>query len=159
MAIEIERKFLIKDDQWRDYATAATTIQQGYFSSTPFMRARVRILGDKGFITLKSQPGTVLRHEFEYEIPLGDAFEIIQRFNIEPIVSKTRYDVMHRENLWVVDVFGGMNAGLVVAEIELNTVGEKLEMPNWVGREVTADPRYGNSNLARNPFMTWSGAV
>jgi adenylate cyclase len=155
MALEIERKFLVTNDSWRGQVQASAVIRQGYFCRTPLLRARLRVLGDKGFITLKSEPGTMTRHEFEYEIPKADAVEIIKRFSIEPLVAKTRFDVLHEGALWAVDVFTGANAGLVLAEIELTHEEQAFAVPAWVGEEVTGDRRYGNSNLARYPFATW----
>ena len=96
MAIEIERKFLVRNDSWRQGAQRSACIEQGYFCRTPFLRARIRIFGDKGYITLKSEPGTLTRYEFEYEIPKSEAIEIITRFSIEPIIAKTRHEVPYR---------------------------------------------------------------
>lgn len=155
MALEIERKFLVLNDGWREAVHQSVRIRQGYFCRTPLLRARIRIFGDKGFITLKSEPGMLVRHEFEYEIPKADATEIIRQFSIEPLVAKTRYDVMHEGVLWAVDVFESANAGLVLAEVELEHPEQVVAIPAWVGQEVTDDRRYGNSNLARYPFVTW----
>jgi adenylate cyclase len=116
---------------------------------------RIRIFGDEGYITLKSEPGTLTRYEFEYEIPKSDATEIIARFSIEPIIAKTRHEVPHEGMLWFVDVFEGANRGLVVAEVELEYEAQNIVMPPWAGEEVTGDRRFGNSNLARYPFVTW----
>lgn len=155
MAIEIERKFLVRDDSWRADVFRSIAIRQGYLARTPLLRARIRLFGDQGFITLKSEPGHLVRHEYEYQIPKGDAEEIIRRFSIEPLIVKTRHDVMYQGVLWSVDAFAGANAGLVVAEVELGDEDQTVAIPPWVGREVTSDHRYGNSNLARNPFVTW----
>ncbi|QEN90621.1 CYTH domain-containing protein [Labrys sp. KNU-23] len=159
MAVEIERKFLVRNDDWRQHVLGSALIRQGYFCRTPLLRARIRIYGDKGFITLKSEPGTRTRHEFEYEIPQADAVEIIRRFSIEPLVTKTRHDVNHGGLSWAVDVFTGANDGLVLAEVELEHEDQPVALPDWVGKEVTGDRRYGNSNLARFPFSTWGGEV
>jgi adenylate cyclase len=156
MGIEIERKFLIANDGWRAGSTGSARIVQGYFARTPLLRARIRIYGEKGFITLKSQSGTLVRHEFEYEIPKADAVEMIRQFSIEPVISKQRYDVPFAGVVWAVDVFDGANKGLIIAEAELATPDQPLDLPPWVGREVTTDDRYGNSNLARNPYVTWT---
>lgn len=155
MAVEIERKFLLRNDDWRPQVRGSAVIRQGYFCRTPLLRARIRIYGDKGFITLKSEPGTRSRHEFEYEIPQADAAEIIRRFSIEPLVTKTRHDVDHAGLRWAVDVFTGPNHGLVLAEVELEHEDQPVPLPDWVGEEVTGDRRYGNSNLARFPFASW----
>ena len=155
MAIEIERKFLVRDASWRQGSQRSVRIEQGYFCRTPLLRARIRIFGDKGYITLKSEPGTLTRYEFEYEIPKAEAIEIITRFSIEPIIAKTRHEVPYEGAVWHVDVFEGANTGLVVAEVELEHEEQKIAMPPWAGVEVTYDRRYGNSHLARYPFVTW----
>jgi adenylate cyclase len=155
MAIEIERKFLVRDESWRQGVRGWWFIKQGYFARTALLRARVRIFGDKGFVTFKSEPGTRVRYEFEYEIPHADALEIIRRFSIEPLIVKTRHEILYADKLWWVDVFAGANQGLLVAEVELNHPDESLSIPEWIGEEVTNDRRYGNSNLARHPFVTW----
>ena len=155
MAIEIERKFLVRDDSWRQSSQRSARIEQGYFCRTPLLRARIRIFGDKGYITLKSEPGTLTRYEFEYEIPKNEAIEIIARFSIEPIIAKTRHEVSYEGVVWHVDEFEGANTGLVVAEVELQYEDQKIVMPPWVGGEVTGDRRYGNSHLARYPFVMW----
>ena len=155
MAVEIERKFRVRDDSWRQNVRRSMHIRQGYFARTPRLRGRIRIFGDKGFITFKSEPGVVSRYEFEYEIPKHEAEEMISRFNIEPMITKTRHDVPFAGLTWEVDVFEGANAGLVVAELELRDEGQAFEKPPWVGEDVTNDRRYGNSSLARHPFVTW----
>jgi adenylate cyclase len=155
MAIEIERKFLVRNDSWRQGSQRSARIEQGYFCRTPLLRARIRIFGDKGYITLKSEPGTLTRYEFEYEIPKNEAIEIITRFSIEPIIAKTRHEVPYEGAVWHVDVFEGANTGLVVAEVELEYEAQKIVMPPWAGEEVTGNRRYGNSHLARYPFLTW----
>ncbi len=155
MALEIERKFKIRDETWRQASTGSARIVQGYFARTPLLRARIRIYGNKGFITLKSEPGVLVRHEYEYEIPKADAIEMIKQFSVEPIIAKVRYDVPYDGVVWAVDVFEGANSGLTLAEAELKTVDQQLSLPAWAGEEVTNDRRYGNSNLARYPFVTW----
>jgi adenylate cyclase len=155
MALEIERKFLTRDDTWKASATGSARILQGYFARTPLLRARIRIYGEKGFITLKSEGGKLVRHEYEYEIPKAEAVEMIKQFSIEPIITKTRFDVPYEDIVWAVDVFDGTNSGLVLAEAELNSPDQKISLPPWAGREVTNDRRYGNSSLARYPFITW----
>jgi adenylate cyclase len=155
MALEIERKFLTLGDGWKASATGSTHIRQGYFARTRLLRARIRIYGEKGFITLKSEGGKLVRHEYEYQIPKAEAVEMIKQFSIEPIIIKTRYDVPHDGTVWAVDVFEGANSGLVLAEAELKSADQVITLPAWAGREVTHDRRYGNSSLARYPFLTW----
>ena len=159
MALEIERKFLVRNEDWREDVSASAIIRQGYFCRTPLLRARIRVFGEKGFVTLKSEPGVMMRHEFEYEIPKTDALEIIKLFSIEPLIAKTRYDVIHEGMLWAVDVFTGANAGLVIAEVELEHETQRIAIPSWAGEEVTSDRRYGNSNLARYPYTSWADEV
>lgn len=152
MALEIERKFLVRDDSWRPHATGSTRIRQAYFAQTPILRARIRICGERAFITLKSEPGTLVRQEFEYEIPKHDAQDMMRQFSVEPVITKVRHSVPFGGVVWTVDVFEGANSGLVMAEAELRSADQPLALPAWAGREVTLDPRYGNSNLARHPY-------
>lgn len=157
MALEIERKFVVRDDGWRQLEIGSAPIEQGYFARTPLVSARVRIYGENGYITLKSAGGkdTLSRHEFEYKIPATDAAEMIRQFSIEAPIRKVRYDVPFGGNIWTVDVFEDANAGLVLAEIELESADQAITLPRWVGEEVTNDPRFENSSLARSPFTTW----
>ena len=140
-------------------AQQSIPIRQGYFFRTPLLRGRVRIFGDKAYLTLKSQNGTLNRYEFEYEIPMDEAVEIMTRFSIEPTIAKTRHEVPYEGVLWVVDVFEGANTGLVMAEVELEHEEQSLVTPTWAGEEVTGDRRFGNSNLARCPFASWNSQV
>jgi adenylate cyclase len=154
MPKEIERKFLVKS---RDFLNLAqgTAIKQGYISSGPTHSVRVRRYGDRAFITIKGPTKGMTRDEFEYEIPLADAEEMLANLCERPPIEKTRYRVAVGNHTFEVDRFGGANAGLVVAEVELASEDEAVEMPDWIGREVTDDPRYYNSNLSRRPFSTW----
>lgn len=154
MAIEIERKFLVLGEPWKGACSIPIQIQQAYFARTSTLGARIRVYGDKGFITLKGT-GQITRREFEYEIPQDDAIEMIREFNIEPIIIKTRYGLSHSGRPWVIDVFGGANAGLVVAEVELDQEHQAIDLPTWVGAEVTNDQRFRNSSLARYPYSSW----
>jgi len=158
MAIEIERKFVVHDDGWRQFEIGCAPIEQGYFARTPLVKARVRIYGDNGYVTLKSAnaAGSLSRQEFEYKIPKADAEEMLRQFSMESPIRKVRYDVPFEGNIWTVDVFQGANAGLVLAEVELESADQSITLPPWVGDEVTSDPRYENSSLARSPFTTWS---
>ena len=142
MAIEIERKFLVRDESWRQGVRGWWFIKQGYFARTALLRARVRIFGDKGFVTFKSEPGTRVRYEFEYEIPHADALEIIRRFSIEPLIVKTRHEILYADKLWWVDVFAGANQGLLVAEVELNHPDESLSIPEWIKQRLDDPSRH-----------------
>ncbi len=156
MAIEIERRYLVNDDAWQPLVTQRFRIRQGYFARTALMRARIRLIdNDQAFITLKSQPGPEMRYEYEYPIPYGEAAEMVDRFSIEPLIDKVRHCLLWGGMTWSVDVFEGANRGLVLAEIELARVGETIDLPPWVGKEVTGDVRYGNSNPARFPYLAW----
>lgn len=155
MGQEIERKFLLAGDGWRAGAEGVA-IRQGYLAASPVLAVRVRIRGARGYLTVKGGGGTLVREEFEYEIPAADAQAMLDGLCLRPLVEKTRYTVRHRGHTWEIDVFEGDNAGLVVAEVELAAAGEVVALPDWVGREVTDDPRYLNANLARHPYRTWA---
>lgn len=155
MALEIERKFLVKDDAWRVEARNPVDIRQRYFVRTPMVVARIRIAGDKAFITIKGAVSDRVRHEFEYEVPRTDAEQMLELFPSEPVIEKVRHEVVRGGALWTVDEFGGANAGLVLVEIELRHPDDPVDMPAWLGTEVTGDPRYQNSNLVTHPFREW----
>lgn len=154
MGVEIERKFLVAGSGWRQGAEA-TEIRQGYLSLRPHHTVRVRVAGGRAWITIKGLPEGARRAEFEYEIPLLDGRAMLQELCERPLVEKTRYRVRHGARLWEIDEFGGANAGLCIAEIEIEDEREELDLPAWVGAEVTDEPRYANANLVRAPFCTW----
>lgn len=155
MAQEIERKFLVKGD-FKSMATKATRITQGYLSSVPERTVRVRIKGDKGFITIKgigNQSGAS-RYEWEKEIPVHEVEELLSI--CEPgVIDKIRYLVPAGPHTFEVDEFFGENQGLVVAEVELTHETEAFDKPSWLGEEVTGDPKYFNSMLMKHPFTKW----
>ena len=152
MAFEIERKFLVMGQAWRD-GHPGTPIVQGYMPVEAGI-VRVRIAGERAFLTIKGR-GLMTRREFEYPIPLTDASELLEHFCGNQTVSKTRYEVPVGHHLFFVDVFHGDNEGLVMAEVELTSENEEVEMPDWIGHEVTRDPRYHNSNLLLHPYALW----
>ena len=152
MAKEIERKFLVKDS-WQPQS-AGIKIAQGYLSTVPERTVRVRIKGDKGYLTIKGKNVGVIRAEYEYEIPRQDAEEMLQLAE-QPILVKTRYLEQQGEFIWEVDVFAGENQGLVVAEIELPAEDAEFSRPAWLGQEVSGDVRYYNANLIKCPFSLW----
>ncbi|MCX8210889.1 MAG: adenylate cyclase [Bdellovibrionota bacterium] len=154
MAKEIERKFLISSESWKDKVTRAITIKQGYLSSEPTRTVRIRIAGEQGFLTIKGRSVGFTRPEFEYEIPVTDALEMIELCE-QPVIEKIRYLVIEYGKTWEVDVFSGVNEGLTLAEIELDSEGEEFVLPAWIGAEVSDDPRYFNSSLIRSPFSNW----
>jgi len=155
MPQEIERKFLVKD-RYKQFAFTNTRITQGYISSVPERIVRVRINGEKGYITIKGKSNIsgTSRYEWEKEIPVNDARELLVL--CEPgIIDKTRFLVQVGKFTFEVDEFYGENEGLVVAEVELSSEEEAFDKPEWLGKEVTGDKRYYNSKLAKNPFCKW----
>jgi CYTH domain-containing protein len=153
MPLEIERKFLVLNNDWKRNATGIN-YSQGYLSSYPGITIRARTQGGKAFLTIKGRSQGISRSEFEYEIPLQEALEL-QSLSITPLIKKTRYQVSYKKKIWEVDEFHGDNEGLVIAEIELDDPKEFIILPPWVGEEVSCDPRYFNSNLALHPFKKW----
>lgn len=155
MSKEIERKFLVKGD-YKPFVTKATRITQGYLSSVPERTVRVRVKGDKGFITIKgigSESGAS-RYEWEKEIPVDEVNELLKI--CEPgVIDKTRYLVPAGKHTFEVDEFYGENEGLIVAEVELSSEDEAFETPDWLGQEVTGDVKYYNSMLMKNPYTKW----
>lgn len=155
--VEIERKFLVRNDSWRIRASAGTFYRQAYLSVEKRRAVRIRVAGGRGFISVKSQEeGRIARLEFEYEIPLRDAEEMIESLCDLAPVDKTRYKVEEAGMTWEIDVFQGANEGLVVAEIELESEDQPFRLPDWAGEEVTRDERYLNVNLYLHPFREWS---
>ncbi|MNQ93266.1 CYTH domain protein [compost metagenome] len=129
-------------------------IRQGYLQTDPNKTIRVRTKGNQGYLTIKGKAVGASRLEFEYEIPVDEANELLDKF-CSNLIDKTRYDVVHEGKTWEVDVFSGLNEGLIVAEIELTSEEETYTLPVWVGENVTSDMRYANSNLAVTPFSNW----
>lgn len=157
MGTEIERKFLPRDNSWRNFVTESIVMKQRYlpFAENASASGRVRIAGSRAFLTLKSAVKGFSRSEFEYEIPVSDASEILRTICSGAAIEKIRHLVSFRGFLWEVDEFQGDNAGLVVAEIELESEQTTFPLPPWIGVEVTGDPRYFNSRLAEHPFSSW----
>jgi len=155
MGIEIERKFLLKDESWRQQADAGTHYRQGYLIGAKQASVRVRIEGDKAYLNIKSMTLGVRRYEYQYPIPLDEANEMLDTLCEKPLVEKTRYKVHHGNHEWEIDVFAGANTGLVVAEVELESEQDKLILPSWAGVEVSDEPRYYNVNLVKHPYTTW----
>jgi adenylate cyclase len=155
MAREIERKFLVAGDGWRMHADHGVRFVQGYLCDPKTASVRVRIEGEVARLNIKSAMLGISRHEYEYPIPLHDAEEMLQELCDGPCIAKTRYHVEHAGRVWEVDVFDGDNAGLIVAEIELDREDEPFERPGWLGAEVSHDARYYNVMLAKNPYKNW----
>ncbi len=160
MGIEIERKFLLKNDDWEQRVTETHIIKQGYLQSgleaSQQSSVRIRIDNKQANINIKSVDLTMVRQEFEYAIPLLDAQQMLNTLCADVVVSKTRYYVPYASHLWEVDVFDGENAGLQMAEIELSHIDEVFDVPDWIGDEVTADKRYYNIYLLKHPYKLWS---
>ena len=158
MPLEIERKFLVKTNDFKKDANNKIRVTQGYLSSNPERTVRVRIKGNKGFITVKgkvNQSG-VSRYEWEKEISIEEAEELLKI--CEPgIIDKTRYEIKAGKFIFEVDEFYGDNQGLIVAEIELTDENDSFEKPQWLGEEVTGDVKYYNSMLVKNPYKSWKG--
>ena len=155
MPHEFERKDLVRDDSWLDYAREGTVFRQGYLPGAKTASVRVRLSGDKAHLNIKSAALSVIRKEFDYEIPVHDAEDMLDNFCERPLIEKIRYHVDHAGHTWEVDVFEGENDGLVIAEIELDSPDESFELPGWVGEDVSDDPRYYNPNLVKHPYKTW----
>lgn len=155
MAIEIERKFLVKGE-FRNLVEKSVRIRQGYISSVPERSVRIRIMNDRGFLAIKGETNSSgkSRYEWETEIPVTEAEELL---NIcEPgLIEKTRHLVKYRKHIFEIDEFYGDNKGLILAEIELKSESENIEMPDWIGEEVTGDPKYYNVMLTKKPFSKW----
>lgn len=155
MGIEIERKFLVRDDRWRQQVERSARMRQGYLTSDARCSVRVRVAGEQGFLNIKSGTLGIRRSEYEYAIPLAEAEEILDALCEKPLLEKTRHYVRHGQHVWEIDEFAGDNAGLIVAEVELKHPDEPFARPDWVGEDVSHDIRYYNSRLVRHPYKTW----
>lgn len=155
MAFEIERKFLVCGDGWRD-GSPGLRMAQGYLTLDPDRTVRVRLAGEDAWLTVKGRAQGVRRAEFEYEIPAADARELLAMC-LPSVIDKTRHRVESGGHVWEVDVFHGANEGLVLAEVELADESVSPELPPWVGEEVSADLRYYNASLASRPFGSFRG--
>ena len=155
MKKEIERKFLVLNDSYKGLGDFEYCIQ-GYIPSTNEPSIRIRIIGKKSFITIKSDINGITRLEYEYEIPNQDAKDLLELFCKKTIIEKNRYKIHYKSTLWEVDEFLGNNKGLVVAEVELNSEKECYSKPNWIGYEVSIDKKYYNYNLAKHPYIKWN---
>ena len=153
MPIEIERKFLVKNDAWRTDASG-TDYRQGYLSVDPQRSVRVRMSGQQAWLTVKGPAEGIARMEFEYPIPVADA-EALLNLCLPTVIEKTRYILELGKHCWEIDEFRGANDGLLLAEIELDDVNETFERPDWLGEEVTHDQRYYNATLSTNPYCRW----
>lgn len=157
MAVEIERKFLVKNDHWRELAVSSSDLRQGYIANQENATVRVRIADGEAYLTIKGPTAGISRDEFEYAIPVADAESLLDLRQDGVVIEKTRYKVRYGDHIWDVDVFYGENCGLELAEVELQSEEEGFALPEWVGTEVTGDRRYANSHLAEDPYRNWQG--
>ncbi|GAB5522276.1 MAG: CYTH domain-containing protein [Roseivirga sp.] len=154
MAVETERKFLLKNDHWRSLVASQKKIMQGYLNAEPERTVRIRISDNQGIITIKSKSEGLSRAEYEYDIPVVDAREMIALCE-KPIIEKTRNLLTFEGKLWEIDEFDGDNKGLIVAEVELQSEDEVITFPSWLGEEVSYDKRYFNASLIKHPYCQW----
>jgi CYTH domain-containing protein len=154
MATEIERKFLVKDDTWRSLGTG-TTYRQGYIYTENRTTVRVRLAGERSYLTIKGKRVGATRSEFEYPIPREDGEIMLETLCNRPLIEKVRYRIPQDDVVWEVDEFLGENIGLILAEVELTAENQAIVLPDWIGKEVTDDFRYYNSYLARHPYREW----
>ena len=156
MASEIERKFLVIGGAWRSDVERSIDYRQGYLATNELNSVRIRIGDGRAHLNIKSATKGIERLEFEYEIPLGDARGMLDELCAGPLVEKTRHLVRLDGKLWEIDVFAGDNEGLVVAEVELDSLDEAFTVPKWAGRDVSTDVRFFNACLVDRPFSSWS---
>jgi adenylate cyclase len=156
MGTEIERKFLVCDESWREAVAAESRIVQGYLAHSDTVTVRVRVSGEQGTLTLKGASSGISRSEFEYPVPVDDALRMLDEFASGPVIDKVRHLIPVGSHTWELDVFAGDNAGLVMAEIELASADELFDLPGWAGVEVSDDARFFNVNLASSPFQEWA---
>ena len=154
MGKEIERKFLVRGEAWKSLARG-TAYRQGYLNSAKERTVRIRTIADRAFLTIKGLKVGATRVEYEYEIQPADCNAMLDTLAEKPLIEKNRYKVPFGGFTWEIDEFYGDNQGLVVAEVELDSEGQNFEKPEWIGLEVTSDPRYFNSNLIKHPYKRW----
>lgn len=158
MAVEIEHKFVLISDAWRSLVSRSEVFRQGYLSNNPAASVRVRIADDQATLNIKGMTMGTHRPEYEYSIPLKDAAELLDQLCARPIIEKTRHFVDFAGKMWEIDEFAGENAGLIVAELELDEVGEAFEKPSWAGQDVSGIERYYNVSLLKYPYSQWTSA-
>ena len=154
MPIEIEKKFLVKSNEYKNLSLPLYC-KQGYFNNHNELITRIRIMGKKGYLTLKSNNKGIERLEYEYEIPIIDAEELLSNYCSDSIIEKNRYIVPYKDKIWEVDEFLGDNVGLTVAEIELLSQNEVFLKPRWIGKEVSHNLKYSNYQLTNHPYKKW----
>lgn len=162
MGTEIERKYLVKETEWRShlqnlkqqFPNLGEKYCQGYIPTNNKTTVRLRIIGDQGYLTIKSETTGCTRSEFEYPIPVKDAEQILATLCLKPLIEKTRYKINYHDLVWEVDEFSGENIGLIIAEIELENENQQIDLPHWIEREVK-EAKYFNSNLIKHPYCKW----
>lgn len=154
MGREIERKFLVRDNRYRQLARPIR-YRQGYLSTAKERVVRVRIKADDAYVAIKGTTKGITRTEYEYQIPVAEAEHILAELCEKPIIEKDRYKIKHNGLEWDVDEFRGANEGLVVAEVHLDNENQQIELPEWIGREVSGEPKYFSSSLVQNPYSKW----
>ena len=155
MVLEIEKKFLLRSGSWKTESDGGVLYTQGYLAMTPDCIIRVRLEGKRAKLGIKKKISAMVRKEFEYDIPVDDARDLLASCTTHPPVEKIRYTIPYKGHTWEIDEFKGSNEGLVIAEVELTREEEPFERPDWLGDEVTEDERYLNVNLCLKPFKTW----
>jgi CYTH domain-containing protein len=158
MANEIERKFLVRGDEWRHKSTFEHCCQ-GYLFTDGNCTVRIRILGENAYLTIKGKTEGISRLEYEYEIPFDDAEDMLNRLCIHPLIVKRRFTINYHDQKWDIDEFLQDNEGLILAEVELKSEDQHIHLPSWVGEEVSHDPRYYNINLVKHPYSKWESSV
>ncbi len=156
MGQEIERKYLLRSEDWKALAHRKIKMHQGYLCNNTQTSVRIRIEDQQANINIKSMTVGISRAEYEYSIPVAEASELLQTLCKKPQIQKTRYLVKHANKLWEIDAFEGDNAGLIVAEVELRSEDEQIEMPQWIDKEVSMHERYYNMRLTEYPYSEWS---
>ena len=157
MPLEIERKFLVLNDSWRNHVHKVKKLTQGYLANTDKCSVRIRISDDGADINIKSMTIDIVRSEFEYPLPVDEAKIILDTLCLQPLICKTRHCLKHNNFEWEIDVFSGENTGLVIAEIELEQRDIEFQKPAWLGKEVSGDIRYFNMSLVNMPYSRWQG--
>jgi adenylate cyclase len=155
MALEIERKFRVTDQRWRSQVSQSTLLRQGYLANTARASVRVRLAGDEAWLSVKAMTPGRARAEYEVPVAVADAGEMLERLCEGAVIEKWRHIVVHDGDRWEIDEFLGANAGLIVAELELESEQQSFARPAWLGAEVTHEERYYNFRLAQHPFEQW----
>ncbi|MHB1543662.1 MAG: CYTH domain-containing protein [Gammaproteobacteria bacterium] len=156
MKLEIERKFRVRSDEWRAFATREIPIRQGYIAHGPHLVVRVRLTDTDARLTVKAEAAGLVREEFEFEMKPSDAQRLLDGHVNGCVIEKKRYVIPDSGLIWEIDVFEGYNQGLVIAEVELESEGQVFKRPQWIGNEITGEQRFYNNSLAKHPFTVWS---